>query len=145
MLIFCEKSNFCLQKTIVHRYKIILIFYSRSNISRKNGLLLLLLFKKFIVEVSSLPAILYGSSNKKIFSIEKCMLNKSIKKIFYSLYYVSEKKFLKGRSRISMVCVPPLGFDPYCEGKWLPLQDKFTPSINSKIFFYKSYEQILKN
>ena len=38
----------------------------------------------------------------------------------------------KGRSRISMVWVPPLGFDPYCEGKWLPLQDKFTPSINSK-------------
>ena len=38
----------------------------------------------------------------------------------------------KGRSRISMVWVPPLGFDPYCEGKWLPLQDEFTPSINSK-------------
>ena len=40
----------------------------------------------------------------------------------------------KGRSRISMVWVPPLGFDPYCEGKWLPFQDKFTPSINSKKF-----------
>ena len=39
---------------------------------------------------------------------------------------------LKGRSRISMVWVPPLEFDPYCEGKWLPLQDEFTPSINSK-------------
>ena len=34
-----------------------------------------------------------------------------------------------------MVWVPPLGFDPYCEGKWLPLQDKFTPSINLKKFF----------
>ena len=34
-----------------------------------------------------------------------------------------------------MVSLPPLGFDPYCEGKWLPLQDKFTPSINSKNFF----------
>ena len=34
-----------------------------------------------------------------------------------------------------MVWVPPLGFDPYYEGKWLPLQDKFTPSINSKKFF----------
>ena len=42
---------------------------------------------------------------------------------------------LKGHSRLSMVWVPPLGFDPYCEGKWLPLQDKFTPSINSKKFF----------
>ena len=31
-----------------------------------------------------------------------------------------------------MVWVPPMGFDPYCEGKWLPLQDKLTPSINSK-------------
>ena len=39
---------------------------------------------------------------------------------------------IKGRSRISMVWVPPLGFDPYCEGEWLPLQNKFTPSINSK-------------
>ena len=38
----------------------------------------------------------------------------------------------KGRSRISMVWVSPLGFDPYCESKWLLLQDKFTPSINSK-------------
>ena len=38
----------------------------------------------------------------------------------------------KGRSRISMVWVPPLGFDPYCEDKWLPLQDEFTLSINSK-------------
>ena len=37
-----------------------------------------------------------------------------------------------------MVWVPPLGFDPYCEGKWLPLQDKSTPSINSeKIFLQK--------
>ena len=45
-----------------------------------------------------------------------------------------QKKF-KGRSRISMVWVPPLGFDPYCKGKWLPLQDKFTLSINSKKLF----------
>ena len=34
-----------------------------------------------------------------------------------------------------MVCVPLLRFDPYCEGRWLPLQDKFTPSINIKKFF----------
>ena len=27
----------------------------------------------------------------------------------------------KGRSMIRMVWVPPLEFDPYCEGKWLPL------------------------
>ena len=26
----------------------------------------------------------------------------------------------------------PFGFDPYCEGKWLPLQDKCTSSVNSK-------------
>ena len=38
------------------------------------------------------------------------------------------------RSRISMVWVPQLGFDPYCEGKWLSLEDKFTSSINSKKF-----------
>ena len=38
----------------------------------------------------------------------------------------------KGRSRMSMVWVLPLGFDPYCKGKWLPLQDGFTPRINSK-------------
>ena len=31
-----------------------------------------------------------------------------------------------------MVRMSPLGFDPYCEGKWLPLQDKFIPSMNSK-------------
>ena len=52
--------------------------------------------------------------------------------------------FLKGRSRMSMVCVPPLGFDPDCEGKWLPLQDEFTPSINSKKNVYKSYK-LFKN
>ena len=51
----------------------------------------------------------------------------------------------KGRSRISMVWVPPLGIDPLCEGKWLPLQGEFTLSINSKKSFYKSYKQILKN
>ena len=41
----------------------------------------------------------------------------------------------KGRSRISMVWVPLLGFDPYCEVEWLPLQDEFTPSINAKKSF----------
>ena len=48
----------------------------------------------------------------------------------------------EGRSRISMVWVPPLGFDPYCDGKWLPLQDEFTPSINSKnsILCYKGVQ-----
>ena len=44
-----------------------------------------------------------------------------------------------------MVWVPPLEFNPCCEGKWLPLQDEFTPSINSKKKFYKSYKRILKN
>ena len=34
-----------------------------------------------------------------------------------------------------MVRVPPLGFDPYCEGKWLPLKDEFTSSINAKKIF----------
>ena len=33
---------------------------------------------------------------------------------------------------MSMVWMPPLGFDLYCEGMWLPLQDEFTPSINYK-------------
>ena len=45
---------------------------------------------------------------------------------------------MKGRSRISMIWVPPLGFDPYCESKWIPLQDKFTPSINSKNLFLQT-------
>ena len=35
-----------------------------------------------------------------------------------------------------MVRVPPFGFDPYCEGKWLPLQDEYTPSINSNDFLF---------
>ena len=39
------------------------------------------------------------------------------------------------RNRISMVWVPPVRFDPYCEAKWLPLQDELTPSINSKKIF----------
>ena len=34
-----------------------------------------------------------------------------------------------------MVWVPPLGFDPYGQGNWLPLQNEFTPSIKSKNFF----------
>ena len=41
-------------------------------------------------------------------------------------------EYNKGRSRISMDWVPPLGSDPYCEGKWQTLHDEFTPSINSK-------------
>ena len=44
-----------------------------------------------------------------------------------------------------MICVLPLGFDPYCRGKLLPLQNEFIPTMESKKFFYKSYEQIWKN
>ena len=44
-----------------------------------------------------------------------------------------------------MVWVPPVGFDPYREGKWLPLQDEFTPSIDAKKFFYRNHKRILKN
>ena len=40
-----------------------------------------------------------------------------------------------------MVWMPSLGFDPYCEGKWLPLQDEFTPSINSKKKFLQNFEK----
>ena len=51
---------------------------------------------------------------------------------------------------MSMGWMPPLGFDLYCKGKWLPLQDEFTPSINStknflqqlKTDFEKSKNQI---
>ena len=54
--------------------------------------------------------------------------------------------WVKRRSRISMVWVPPLGFDPYCEGELLPLQDKFTPSINSKkIFLQKLWTNFEKS
>ena len=28
--------------------------------------------------------------------------------------------------------MPPLGSDPYCENKWLPLQDEFTSGVNSE-------------
>ena len=38
----------------------------------------------------------------------------------------------KGRSRISMVWVPPLGFHPYSGGKSISLQNKLTPNINAK-------------
>ena len=33
-----------------------------------------------------------------------------------------------------MIWVPPLGFDPYCGRKLLPLRNEFTPSINPKFF-----------
>ena len=56
-------------------------------------------------------------------------------KILYFVFSFIRYDVTKGRSRISMVWVPPLGFDLYCEGKWLPLQDKFTPSISLKKFF----------
>ena len=36
-----------------------------------------------------------------------------------------------------MVWVPRLGFNQYCEGKWLPLQDEFTPSVNSQKNFLR--------
>ena len=37
-----------------------------------------------------------------------------------------------------MVWVPPHGFDPYCKGKWLPLQDEFTQEYQlEKKFFTK--------
>ena len=42
-----------------------------------------------------------------------------------------------------MVSVPPLGFDPYCKGKWLPLQDEFNQVSIRKKFVYKSYKRIL--
>ena len=52
----------------------------------------------------------------------------------------------KGRGRISIVWVPPLGFDPYCESKCPPLEDKFTPSINSKkIFLQKLWTNFEKS
>ena len=52
----------------------------------------------------------------------------------------------KGRSRISMVWVPPLEFDPYCEVKRLPLQDKSASSINSnKIFLQKLWTNFEKS
>ena len=39
---------------------------------------------------------------------------------------------MKGYNRISMIWVPPLGFDTYCGGKLLPLRNKFISRINSK-------------
>ena len=51
----------------------------------------------------------------------------------------------KGRSRISMIWVPLLEFDPYCGGKLRPIQNKFTLSTNLKKIVYKRYDQILNN
>ena len=62
-----------------------------------------------------------GSGSEYHLAIDFCIV------MFYMLMIL-----MKGRTRINMVWVPPLGFDPYCEGKWLPLQDRFTPSINSE-------------
>ena len=57
-----------------------------------------------------------------------------------SITKITKFQFDKGRSRISMVWVPLLGFDPYCEGEWLPLQDEFTPSINSEKNFLQKLQ-----
>ena len=65
--------------------------------------------------------------------------------VFHLLKEMDQRICIKGRSRISMVWVPPLGFDPYCKGKWLPLQDELTSSINSKKKIFQSYKRILKN
>ena len=59
----------------------------------------------------------------------------------------------KGRSRISTIWVPRLGFDTYWEGDtycilWyilLPLKDKFTPSINSRKFFFQQFWTVWTN
>ena len=77
-----------------------------------------------------------------------------LKLVFHSFYIlIINKKVLilckkllsKGHSRISMVWVLPFGCNTYCVDKWLPLQDKFTLSINSKKFYYGSCKQILKH
>ena len=45
------------------------------------------------------------------------------RRVSFSIY-LSDSAFL--------VWVPPLGFDPYCKGEWLLLQDEFTSSIISE-------------
>ena len=49
----------------------------------------------------------------------------------------------KDRRRLSMIWVPPLGFDPYCG--CYPYKINLPQVSNRKIIFYKSYEEILKN
>ena len=45
-----------------------------------------------------------------------------------------------------MICVSPLGFDPYFRGKLLPPQHEFIPSINSKqIFLQKLWTNFEKS
>ena len=43
-----------------------------------------------------------------------------------------------------MVWVPPLGFDPYCEGKWLPLQDTHPKYQLENNFFTNVINEFLK-
>ena len=45
-------------------------------------------------------------------------------------YRRQDDEFDIGHSRISMIWVLSLGFDPYCGGKLLSLRNKFTSSIN---------------
>ena len=63
--------------------------------------------------------------------------------------FITTYKHSTGRTIILQlkvkIWVPPLGFDPHCGGKLLPLQNEFTPSMKPKKKIHKSYEQILKN
>ena len=54
---------------------------------------------------------------------------------YYDFFKAKFKVTSHVYQRLSMISVPPLGFDPYCEGKLLPLQNRFTPSIKFKKMF----------
>ena len=58
----------------------------------------------------------------------------------------SSNNTMKGRSGISMIWVLPLGFDPYCEGKWL--SEKYKMNLHrvstGKIFFTKVIKEFCK-
>ena len=102
----------------------------------------LIIFQIVIFNVFFFNFSVFNFENSLIFQIEQfpiCdhFLNQSIIAIWKMANFPNYKfwEFSIRRSRIIIVWVPLLGFDPYCEGNWLLLQDEFTPSINSKKFF----------
>ena len=85
---------------------------------------------KFKIRVQS-------SSSKLKFNIKIHKLNSKFK---FAIQVPNLSSKFEGHNRISMIWVPRLRFDPYCSGKLLPSQNKFTPSNNWKKN-HKSYEQ----
>ena len=68
----------------------ILVVYSRSHISQEISSPLEVLFKKVILKIGFLAAMLCENNKKKMCILE-CMLNKPSEKNSHSLYYTPEE------------------------------------------------------